>query len=143
MSDTLTLDHPFDEPEARNAARMAAALQAGCEGQIREAFSNFAEKEHAYRKALATRIAELHADGTAWTACGDLARGDERVARLRMERDIAEGVKEAAMQASWRRAADRKDIGRLIEWSARRDLAAGVDPEDAAPGVVFGSRRAA
>ena len=47
------------------------------------------------------------------------------------------------MQASWRRAADRKDIGRLIEWSARRDLAAGVDPEDAAPGVVFGSRRAA
>ena len=29
MSDTLTLDHPFDEPEARNAARMAAALQAG------------------------------------------------------------------------------------------------------------------
>ena len=138
-----TLDHPFDEPDARDAARMAASLQAGAEGQIREAFSNFAEKEHAYRKALATRIAELHADGTAWTACGDLARGDERVAQLRMERDIAEGVKEAAMQASWRRAADRKDIGRLIEWSARRDLAAGVDPEDAAPGVVFGSRRAA
>ena len=75
--------------------------------------------------------------------CADLARGDDKVARLRRERDVAEGVKEAANQASWRRAADRKDIGRLIEWSARRDLATGLDPEDTASGVVFGGRRAA
>ena len=143
MSDTLTLDHPFDEQDARDAARMAASLQAGAEEQIREAFANYAEKEQAYRKALAVRITELHADGVAWTVCADLARGDDKVARLRMERDVAEGVKEAANQASWRRAADRKDIGRLIEWSARRDLATGLDPEDAASGVVFGGRRAA
>lgn len=138
-----TLDHPFDEPDARDAARMAASLQAGAEGQIREAFKALAEKEQSYRVALAKRITELHADGVAWTVCADLARGDEKVARLRLERDIAEGVREAAVQASWRRAADRKDIGRLIEWSARRDLAAGMDPEDAAQGVVFGGRRAA
>lgn len=138
-----TLDHPFDEPDARDAARMAASLQAGAEGQIREAFSKLAAAEQSYRKALAVKITELHADGVAWSVCADLARGDEKVARLRMERDIAEGVREAAVQASWRRAADRKDIGRLIEWSARRDVAAGVDVEDAAAGVVFGSRRAA
>ena len=35
-----------------------------------------------------------------------------------------------------------QEIG-LIEWSARRDLATGLDPEDAASGVVFGGRRAA
>ena len=138
-----TLDHPFDEQDARNAARMAASLQAGAEEQIREAFANQAEKEQAYRVALAKKITELHADGVAWTVCPDLARGDEKVARLRLERDVAEGVREAAVQASWRRAADRKDIGRLIEWSARRDLAAGMDPEDAATGTVFGARRAA
>jgi len=138
-----TLDHPFDEQDARNAARMAASLQAGAEEQIREAFANQAEKEQAYRVALAKKITELHADGVAWTVCPDLARGDEKVARLRLERDVAEGVREAAVQASWRRAADRKDIGRLIEWSARRDLAAGLDPEDAATGTVFGARRAA
>ena len=138
-----TLDHPFDEQDARNAARMAASLQAGAEDQIRESFKVQAEKEQAYRVELAKKITELHADGVAWTVCADLARGDEKVARLRLERDVAEGVREAAVQASWRRAADRKDIGRLIEWSARRDLAAGVDPEDAASGVVFGARRAA
>ena len=138
-----TLDHPFDEQDARNAARMAASLQAGAEDQIRESFKVQAEKEQAYRVELAKKITELHADGVAWTVCADLARGDEKVARLRLERDVAEGVREAAVQASWRRAADRKDIGRLIEWSARRDLAAGLDPEDAATGTVFGSRRAA
>ena len=99
--------------------------------------------EYGLRSTRARFKTQTAPDGTAWTACGDLARGDENVARLRMERDVAEGVKEAAMQASWRRAADRKDIGRLIEWSARRDLAAGLDPEDAATGTVFGARRAA
>lgn len=142
MTGGHTLEHPFDEPDARNAARLAASLQAGAEDQIREAFANLAEKEQAYRVELAKRIAVLHADGVAWTACGDLARGDEKVARLRLERDIAEGVRESAVQASWRRAADRKDIGRLIEWSARRDVASGLEPEQPAD-VTFGGRRAA
>lgn len=133
---------PLDLHEARDAEREAAALQRGAEAALREAFVNLAEKERAYRVALARRIAELHADGIAWTACGDLARGDEKVARLRMERDVAEGVKEAAVQAAWRHAADRRALGRLVEWSARRDAASGLEPEQPAD-VTFGGRRAA
>ena len=134
---------PLDLPDAREAEREASALQRGAEQTLREAFSALAGAERSYRVLLAKRITELHADGVAWTACADLARGDERVAQLRFERDVAAGVREAAIQSSWRYAADRKALGRLIEWSARRDLAAGVDVEDAASGVVFGGRRAA
>ena len=136
--------HPFDEPGARDAERLASSLQAGAEEALRAAYADAAEKERAYRKALAEAITRYHAAGTAWTACGDLARGDALVADLRYERDVAEGVKEAAQQAAWRHAADRKALGRLVEWNRGRDLASGGDdPEDAAPGVVFGSRRAA
>ncbi len=71
----------------------------------------------------------VHNNGAAWTVAQDLARGNTDVARLRRERDIAEGVKEAAVQAAWRRAADRRDVGRFMDWSARRDLAEMPDPE--------------
>lgn len=115
---------PYDFGEAREAAGRASLAQQQAENFIREAAGDFARKEEAYRVALAKRITELHAeDGVAWTVCGDLARGDATVARLRMERDIAEGVQEAAKQAAWRRAADRRDTERFIDWSMRRELA--------------------
>lgn len=138
------LDHPFDEHGARAAAAKAARLQAETEGEVREAFRAYGEAEKNYRRALAVKIVELRADGLPATVCADLARGDDDVSELRLKRDVAEGVKEAALQASWRRSADRKDTGRLIDWSAGRDLATGgQDPEDAATGTVFGARRAA
>ncbi|HET6866216.1 MAG TPA: hypothetical protein VFH80_09840, partial [Solirubrobacteraceae bacterium] len=73
----------------------------------------------AYRVALAKKIVELHAGGAAWTVCQDLARGDQSVADLRYRRDVAEGVKEAAQNAVWRHTADRKDLGKLVDWSMR------------------------
>lgn len=108
---------------------------------MRRAFKDFALKEEAYRRALAERILEHHADGVAWTVCPELARGDARVARLRRERDIAEGVKEALQQAAWRRNADRRDTERFAEWSMRRELAeaAGRVPEPERV-EVFGRR---
>ena len=63
---THSLSHPFDEQDARAAARTAAALQAGSEDALRDAYVNIAEKERAYRVALARRITELHADGVAF-----------------------------------------------------------------------------
>ena len=127
-----SLAHPFDEQDARDAERLASSLQAGGEQALREAFQKAAEAERSYRKALAQAITRYHAAGTAWTACGDLARGDALVADLRYERDVAEGVKEAALQAAWRLSADRRALGRLVEWSARRDLSHGAEPEQPA-----------
>jgi len=48
-----------------------------------------AEAEMKYRIALRKEFLRLKLEnGVAWTACADLARGDETVAKLRFERDI-------------------------------------------------------
>lgn len=114
---------PWDFEQARAAARQASITQRSAEYFIRDAYRSFALAEEAYRVALALRITELHAEGVAWSSTADLARGDKMVARLRRERDIAEGVKEAAAQAGWRASKDRDDVHAFIGWSQRRELA--------------------
>ena len=48
-----------------------------------------AEAERQYRIAFRQEVFRLHTlEGVAWTACSDLAKGDETVARLRFERDV-------------------------------------------------------
>jgi DNA-binding transcriptional LysR family regulator len=134
---------PYDFAQARDAAEQASKLQLAAETALKDAAREFAEKEERYRVELAKEIVRQHAeDGVAWTVAPDLARGNEKVARLRRERDIAEGVREAMQQAAWRRAADRKDTQRFIDWSMRRDLAEGYgtapEPEFSEP---IGGRR--
>lgn len=129
---------PYDFAAAREAAGSASRAQLEAERNLKESSRDFAVKEEAYRVALAKEIVRQHAqDGVAWTVAPDLARGDPVVARLRRERDIAEGVREAMQQAAWRRAADRKDTQRFVDWSMRRELAEGYgqapDPEFSEP----------
>lgn len=119
---------PWEFDQARAAAAAASRAQAAAEEFVRESAKQAAKAEEAYRVALSEAIVRLHADGMAWSVCGDVARGDKRVARLRMERDIALGVREAAGQAAWRRTADRKDVQSFMSWSARRELAEGGQP---------------
>lgn len=114
---------PYTFGEARDAAARASRAQEAAETFMRDASKDAALKEEAYRVTLAQEIVVAHNDGVAWTTCGDLARGDKNVAKLRRERDIAQGVRDAAVQAAWRRAADRRDTERFIDWSMRRDLA--------------------
>lgn len=122
---------PYDFDQARAAAQNASASQNAAEKALRDASRDFAEKEERYRVALAKEIVRQHADeGVAWTVAPDLARGNAEVARLRRERDIAEGVREAMQQSCWRRAADRKDTQRFIDWSMRREFA------EASPGAM-------
>lgn len=136
---------PYDFDQARQAAARASQAQAAAEDFVREAAKDCAEKEERYRVALSKRMIEWHADDVGWSTTAELARGDEKVARLRAEFKIAEGVKEAAAQACWRRTADRKDTQSFISWSMRRELAEGgqppVPPEDEMPRI--GGPRAA
>jgi len=123
-------NRPWDFDEAREAARVASHTQQAAEEAMREAARDFAVAEEKYRVALAKKIVELHDDGVAWSACADLARGDTVVAQLRRQRDISEGVREACVHAAWRRAADRKDTQRFIDYSFRREFAeTGPEPE--------------
>lgn len=123
MTRANTLNNPFDLTDAREAVKVASRVQEQVENDLRSASSHLAECERAYREALATAIVTLKAEGTAWTSCGDVARGAKNVAALRHNRDVAEGMYEAVKQAAYRRAADRRDLSQLLAWSQRRDLA--------------------
>ena len=116
---------PWSFAQATENCRRAAVAQENAEQALRDAARDFAEAEEAYRKALAVEIVTTHADGVAWSTSPDLARGDEEVARLRRERDIAEGVREALTHALWRHNANRRDAQRFADWSMRRELAEG------------------
>lgn len=117
------MSRPWTFEEARAAAYRASANQQAGEDFVKEAHKQYAQAEKAYRMALAAKIIDLHSQGTAWSQCGDLARGDQHVAELKFRRDVAEGVKEAAVQAAWRNSADRRDTESFVAWSMRRELA--------------------
>lgn len=72
------LDRAIDEIRARGKAK--------------------AEAERNYRIELAKKILELRASGTPVSIINDLARGDEKIADLKMKRDIEESLYEANMQ---------------------------------------------
>lgn len=58
-----------------------------------------AEAERDYRVALAKEILRLRTEGIPVTIINDLCRGEETIARLKMERDIADSLYESALQA--------------------------------------------
>ena len=113
---------PWDINEARDVTAAASRKQIEAEDFRRRSAKDLAQKEETYRTALAKKILDVHGDGCAWTVAQDLARGDQHVAHLRFERDVARGVLDAAEQSGWRHTAERKDIGRLIDWSMRVSL---------------------
>lgn len=58
-----------------------------------------AECEQAYRIAKAQHITRLRADGVPVSIVADLAKGDKDIARLCMERDIADTLYESSREA--------------------------------------------
>ena len=59
----------------------------------------YANSEEAYRVALAKEMYKMKESGEKVTILSDLARGNEVVAGLKRERDIAEGVLDACKSA--------------------------------------------
>jgi hypothetical protein len=116
-------EQPWSFAEAVERCRSTSIAQENLEASLQDAYKDYAQKEEAYRKALAGEIVKQHLNGVAWSTAPDIARGNSEVARLRMERDVSEGVKEALTQAAWRANANRKDAQRFADWSQRRELA--------------------
>lgn len=114
---------PWSIEEAGAQLRKASRFQQEAEGQLKEAYKEAAGAEDAYRIQLAKVVTALREMGVPATVCLDLAKGAEDVAELRRARDIAVGVREAAQQACWRRAADRRDAQALAGWSERQTYA--------------------
>ena len=57
---------------------------------------DFAKKEYLYRVELSKELVRLRAEGKAVTHLADIARGEERIAKLRYDREIAEGLVKSA-----------------------------------------------
>lgn len=57
---------------------------------------DYAKKEYNYRTALSKELVRLRAEGQAVTHLADIARGEPEIAKLRYERDIAEGLVKSA-----------------------------------------------
>ena len=56
----------------------------------------YAKKEYEYRTALSKRLLQRKTEGYAVTNLSDIVRGEEDIAKLKFERDIAEGLKNSA-----------------------------------------------
>lgn len=57
---------------------------------------DYAKKEYLYRTELSKELVTLRAQGQAVTHLADIARGKEEIAKLRFDRDIAEGLVRSA-----------------------------------------------
>lgn len=137
---------PYDFGQAIQATNDLRSAQKAAEDNLKAAWRDFGAKRRAYQLALAKAIVRLKAEHGA-TAAIELARGDEEVARLRFEKDVAEGVKEAAQSALWRYSGDRHDLREFIQWSKGVDLrvhAGNGSETEAEPAEVqtFGRRAA-
>lgn len=56
----------------------------------------YAKKERDYRIALSKRLLQRRAEGLAVTILNDVVKGEEDIAKLRLDRDIAEGLAKSA-----------------------------------------------
>lgn len=128
------MTQPWDFGQAFAAHQAAELEQRRVEGDVTDAYREFARAERLYEVALARRIWELKAEGVAITACKTLAEGDPPIAALKQARNEKEGLKETAKLAGWRVHADRRDVEGFISWSRARDLAEGYSRS---PAPVF------
>lgn len=67
--------------------------------ELKERGKMYARAEHDYRVELSKRLTTLRAEGQAVTHLADIAKGEPEIARLRMERDIAESLYKTAQEA--------------------------------------------
>ena len=60
---------------------------------------NLAKTKHNYAVALSKRLVELRAEGQAVTHLLDIAKGEPQIAKLRYEKDIAQGLYDSSKEA--------------------------------------------
>jgi len=134
----VTQSEPFDFAAAVAANRAASEAQQNAERWYAQKGRHYADAERAYREALAQAITRLKAEGVAISVAQDLARGDKHVATLRYERDVAEGLRDAAAQSIWRHTADRRGLDVLLDWSKRAAFLDALPPQERP--TTFGAR---
>lgn len=59
-------------------------------------YKEYAKREHDYRIALSKRLLQRKIEGIPTTILADVVRGEEDIAELKEQRDIAEGLMKSA-----------------------------------------------
>jgi hypothetical protein len=122
MSEALRLREtrePMDYVAAISVHRTEADLQHAAENFLSEKHKDAANAERLYREQLALEITRQRSKGEASSTARDLARGQPQIAKLAYDRDVAEGMVDAAQQSIYRHTANRRDLLQFIEWSRR------------------------
>ena len=67
--------------------------------QIKQRGKTYAKAEHDYRAALSKKIVTERDNGVPVTIISDICRGSAEIAKLKFERDAAEAIYRAALEA--------------------------------------------
>lgn len=65
-------------------------------GEYKKYVKDYATKEYEYKTALSKRLLERRAEGQAVTHLADIVKGEPDIAKLRFDRDIADGLLKSA-----------------------------------------------
>lgn len=82
-----------NEISSKTTSLDAALVQLGKRGR------ELAQAEHDYRVALAEKILRERDGGMPVTIINDVCRGDRKIAKLKLERDIAQVMYDSALEA--------------------------------------------
>lgn len=115
----LSLGDPLDLDDGRRAASMLARQCRGAVDSLDQAVTRHAEAEHTYRKAYASKLVELRGQAVPATICLELAKGDEQVAKLKFDRDLAKGMIDVARERLRQLDGERASLRQLLEWSRK------------------------
>lgn len=117
-ADEVKNPEPYDYGEAKRAHARASRDQTEAAKFVALTHRKFAQAQAAYKKAKADAIVAARLEYPA-TVAVEIANGDAEVCRLRMERDIAQGMTRAADQLGWKATKDRAVVEQLVTWSMK------------------------
>jgi hypothetical protein len=115
----LSLGDPLDLDDGRRAASMLARQCRDGVNNLDRAVKAHAEAEQSYRIAYATKLVELRSNATPVGIATEMAKGDESVARLKYERDLAKGMIDVARERLRQLDGERASLRQLLEWSRK------------------------
>lgn len=87
--------------------------------ELKERGQAKAKAERDYRVELSKEILKLRAEGMPVTIISDVCRGNEKIANLKMERDIAESLYESNMQYIYSTKINIEIVQKQIEATMR------------------------
>jgi hypothetical protein len=115
----LSLGDPLDLDDGRRAASMLARQCRDGVNNLDRAVKAHAEAEQVYRMAYATKLVELRGDAIPVGIATELAKGDEHVAKLKFDRDLAKGMIDVARERLRQLDGERASLRQLLEWSRK------------------------